>query len=445
MASLLPRVALAAALLLLPGSAALAADGYTIETIALEGASAPGTSDSFGEFLDVTLDESGRVAFGAPLASGFPAAGVWVDAGAGPELRTRNGHAAPAPYAGTFAAFSAFTRLDGSGRAGYAAILTGSVDGIFLDTAGTDTVLVAEGNAAPVPPGGTLAAAISAIGFFGMNAAGDVAFRSAVTGGTSAQGVFLRPAAGGTTLLAGSGESVFGGAETFTSFNYPVLNDAGTVAFEAVTSGGPASPSLIADTGSGRLALARAGDAAPGTGGGTLVDFLYPAIAADGSVAFLSHVAGASATGGLFVASSSVESIVVEGQSIAGAGPVTTIASLPDVASDGAVAMSLAFGSGPVASGVYVHDAGDFTPVALAGEIAPDSGGVAFASFGFLARNDAGQVAFVATLADSRTGVFLATPSEPPAVPLLTGPAVPGLALVLAAVAIASRRRLSRA
>jgi hypothetical protein len=444
MASRFSGLAFAVAVALLPGSGAFAATGYTISTIALEGSPAPGTGDAFGEFLDVTLDEAGRVGFAAPLTSGFPNAGVWVDAGTGPVLRTRNGHPAPAPYAGSFLAFGGFTRLDGIGRVAFGAILTGSVDGLFLDTAGTDSVLVAEGAAAPVPPGGTFAASISSVGFFGMNAAGDVAFRSNATGGSHAQGMFLRSAGGAVQMVAGAGDSVFGGPETFVSFGNPALNDAGSVAFDAVTSGGPASPGLFADTAIATLALARAGDTAPGTGGGTLVDFLYPAINASGSVAFLSNVNGGSATGGLFVASSTVESVVVEGQTLSGAGPVTTISSLPDIGNSGAVAMSLAFGSGPVAGGVYVRDAGVFTPVALAGEPAPGAGGAEFASFGFLSRNDAGQVAFVATLDDARTGVFLANPPAPAAVPLLTGPALPLLALLLAGTAAAALRRVSR-
>jgi hypothetical protein len=440
-ASLLSRLALASALLLLPGSGALAAGGYSLKVIALEGSPAPGTSDNFGDFLDVALDGSGRVAFGAPLAAGFPNAGVWVDPGTGPVLRTRNGHASPPPYGGSFVAFSAFTRLDEGGRAACAAILTGSVDGIFLDTAGTDTVLVAEGNAAPSPPGGTLAAAISALGVFGMNGAGDVAFRSAVSGGSSSQGVFMRSALGPTVLIAGAGQSVFGGPETFTSFDYPGINDSGHVSFTAVTSGGPASPSLFVDTGSTTLALARAGQPAPGTGGGTLVNFLYPAINAGGAVAFLSNVTGGSATGGLFVASPTVTSVAVQAQSIPGAGPITQIASLPDIASDGSVALSLAFGSGPVASGVYVHDTGSFTPVALAGEVPVGTGGHAFSSFGFLSSNDAGQVAFVATLDDTRSGVFLATPLPPASVPALHGPGLLAFGLLLAATAAASLRR----
>ena len=177
MAPRLSRLALALTLALLPASGALAASGYTIETIALEGAPAPGTSDSFGPFLDVSLEATGRVAFGAPLASGFPNSGIWVDAGSGPELRTRNGDAAPAPLAGSFIAFGGFTRIDGSGRVGLSSILTGGVDGLFLDTAGVDAVVMNEGGAAPTPPGGTFAGSIGVIGVFGLNAAGDVAFR----------------------------------------------------------------------------------------------------------------------------------------------------------------------------------------------------------------------------------------------------------------------------
>jgi hypothetical protein len=188
--------------------------------------------------------------------------------------------------------------------------------------------------------------------------------------------------------------------------------------------------------------MARSGDSAPGTGGGTLVDFLYPAINGSGSVAFLSNVAGGSATGGLFVAGSSLQSIAVEGQGVPGAGPIASITSLPDIASDGAVAASLGFASGPVAGGAYLHAAGAFTPVALAGEIPAGAGGAALASFGFLSRNESGRVAFVATLADGRSGVFLATPI--PAVPALTGPAPLALALLLAGIAAGWRLRTPR-
>jgi hypothetical protein len=135
----------------------------------------------------------------------------------------------------------------------------------------------------------------------------------------------------------------------------------------------------------------------------------------------------------------------VEGQSVPGAGPITSISSLPDLSNDGALAMSLAFGSGPVVGGVYLRQGGAFTPVALAGETAAGAGGAEFASFGFLSRNQAGRVAFVATLEDGRTGVFLASPAAaPPAVPALTGPAPFALALLLALSAAVWLRRQPR-
>jgi hypothetical protein len=440
MAFLRAKLILAAAIALAPAVAG-AATGFEIDTIALQGAAAPGTADTYGEFLDVALDESGRVAFGAPLSSGFPNAGVWVDPGTGAELRVRNGDPAPAPQTGSYIAFGSFARLDGSGRLGFASVITGGIDAIFLDTAGTDSVLVAQGDAAPTPPGGTFPGGISDLGTFGMNGSGDVAFRSNVTGGSVDRGVFVRTSAGSLSMRVGTGDLTGEGEETFNSFGYPGINDAGELAYESVTGGGPASPVLVKDTGSGRQILARAGDEAPGTGGGTLVDFLYPAIGAASEVVFLSNVAGSSATGGLFVASPGLAPVVVESQVIPGAGPVSMMASLPSVSPDGLIPVSLGFASGPVAGGVYVHSAGDFTPVALAGEVPPDTGGASLASFGMVKRNGSGQVAFVATLADGRKGVFMATPVGPPQVPLLPGAALPVVGILLALSARGVRRR----
>jgi hypothetical protein len=303
-------------------------------------------------------------------------------------------------------------------------------------------VLVAQGDAAPTPPGGAFPGGISDLGTFGMNGSGDIAFRSNVTGGSVDRGVFVRTSAGSLSMRVGTGDLTGEGEETFNSFGYPGINDAGELAYESVTGGGPASPVLVRDTGGGREILARAGDEAPGTGGGTLVDFLYPAIGAASEVVFLSNVAGSSVTGGLFVASPGVAPVVVENQSIPGAGPVSLMASLPSVSSDGLIPVSLGFASGPVAGGVYVHDAGDFTPVALAGEVPPDTGGVALASFAMVKRNASGQVAFVATLSDARKGVFLATPVAPPQIPLVPGAALPVVFALLALSAWSARRRV---
>lgn len=434
---LLPRLALGLSFLL--AFPALAVPGFSVSKVAVQGDAAPGTADTFGSFLDVTLDAAGRVAFGVPMGSGFPNAGVWLDSGSGPTLQMRNGDPAPAPVSGTYLAFGSFVRMDGASGVATAVMVDiggSGLGGLFRDDAGTDSSLIVEGDAAPTPPSGTLDAAIADIGIFGINAAGDVAFVSDVTGGTASTGLFLRSAAGAVSLLAQDGDLVNGGPDAFVDFDFPSLNDAGHLAFAGALAGGTAGAGLFLDTGSGPTTLALDGDAAPDTGGGSLVDFLYPALNLGGDVAFLSNVSGGSATGGLFLATpAGLDSVVVENQVLPGLGPVTTIGSLPDLATDGSTAMSLGFASGPVAAGVYVHDTGVFEPVAVDGDVAPDTGGASFASFGFVSRNDAGQVAFVATLDDGRTGVFLATPVTTPHVPVLPLAALPLLGVVLAASA----------
>jgi hypothetical protein len=424
--------------------AASAAPGYVITKLALEGESAPGTGgDAYGAFFDVHLNESGGVAFGVPLASGFPNGGVFVDAGAGPVLRIRNGDAPPAPIPGSYLAFGSVVRLDGSDRVAASAVVNtggGSLSGLFLDTAGSDSSLAVAGDPAPSPPGDSLDVGLADTSFFGLNAAGDLAFRSAVTGGSASSGIFVRSAGGVVSLVSQQGDLVGAGPDAFASFEHPALNDAGQVVFGATLGGGSASAGLFLDSGSGPVALALDGDAAPDSGGAAFVDFLVPSLNTSGQVAFLSNLAGGAATGGAFTASPGLAAVVVENQAVPGAGPVSTVASLPDIASDGRVALSLGFASGPLNAGVYQVLGGAFDAVVVDGETAPDAGGALFESFGWLSSNDAGQVAFVATLDDGRTGAFLATPTVPqvPALPL-------GGGIVVAALLIgAARHRFTR-
>lgn len=282
----------------------------------------------------------------------------------------RNGDPAPSPQTGSYLAFGGTTG-QGGGSIATPAILDTGVNGLF-GLSGAGEVIVAEGDPAPVTPAGAFDAGLAQIGPFGVNASADVAFVSGIDGGTR-HGLFMRNAAG-MTEVAGDGDLVGAGPETFASFAHPALNDSRHVVFAGEIAGGAASSGLFLHTGSGASPLAYAGDVAPGTGGGTFSSFLYPAIATDDRVAFLSEVVGGSASAGLFVASPAVASVLVEGQSVPGAGPVVVLSSLPAIADDGSLAMSLGFASGPVAGGVYVYTGGVFTPAALAGEVAPDSG-----------------------------------------------------------------------
>ena len=191
------QLALTLAAALLPGSAALAATGYTFETMRSRARPRPVPADSFGDFLDVTLDEANRVGLrraallGLPQRRGLGGSGDGRSPCCAPATATRPGSL----RAGNFLAFGAFTRLDGSGRAAYGAPPDRQRRWPLPRHGRHRLRMIAEGNAAPTPPGGTLAAAISSLGFFGMSTAGDVAFRSNVTGGTSSQGSSCAPRA----------------------------------------------------------------------------------------------------------------------------------------------------------------------------------------------------------------------------------------------------------
>ena len=99
----------------------------------------------------------------------------------------------------------------------------------------------------------------------------------------------------------------------------------------------------------------------------------------------------------------------------------------------GRVAFSATLTGGSVGAGVFLYDpASEQTfAVALAGQTAPDAAGATFSEFGFVALNDAGQVAMQATLSDGSEGIFLASLAVP--VPALPRPAWIGL------LAVASR------
>lgn len=144
-------------------------------------------------------------------------------------------------------------------------------------------------------------------------------------------------------------------------------------------SGGAATQGLFLASGAAPVALAFEGDAAPDTGGGTFLDFLYPAINGSSDRVFLSNVRGGSATGGLFVASPALAAVAVEDPVVTGAGPIQQVG-LPDIDDQGRVTVSMGFASGPVASGVFVHASGSFSPVVLDGETAPGAGGALFQS-----------------------------------------------------------------
>jgi len=423
---------------------ASAAAGYVLRKVALEGESAPGTSDAFGEVNAVAMNPAGQVAFLASLASGLPASGAWVDTNGSLALRMRNGDAAPGS-GGAYSIMAGFPRIDAAGGLAVLAPVSGGTSprGIFVDAGGGDSALFLSGAAAPPDVGGTLTAGIADLQPFAYNEDGVLLFRSAVTGGSAAMGLFRRAAGGTLTTVALAGDAAPGvpGA-TYSAFMHPALDASDRPAFGASLVGSVANRGLFADVGSGLSALVLAGNTAPGSGGGSFSDFLYPA-SANGAVAFLASVTGGSVTGGIFLADGGIVPVAVENQVAPGTGGATLFSVNAPPAIDGfrSVAFSAGLTGGSASGGVFVYDAGTgaLVPAVLDGDLVS---GVSspLASFGHVAFGSGGALAFVAQLDDGRNGVFVATPiAVIPALPAIAY-VVLGLALVGAAYSMLRRR-----
>lgn len=424
---------------------ASAAAGYVLRKVALEGESAPGTSDTFVEASAVAMNHAGQVAFLASLASGLPASGAWVDTNGSLALRMRNGDAAPGS-GGTYSIMAGFPRIDASGFVAVLAPISGGTSprGIFADQGTGDAALFLSGAAAPPPVGGTLSAGLADLQPFAYNEGGVLLFRSAVTGGSASSGLFLRAAGGALSALALAGDAAPGvSGASFANFMHPALDASDRPAFCATLVGGASNRGLFADTGSGLAALALAGDTAPGSGG-SFTDFLYPATA-NGAVAFLASVAGGSATGGIFLADGGVVPVAIENQVAPGTGGATLFSVNAPPAIDGfrSVAFSAGLTGGSASGGIFVYDpdTAALSPAVLDGDLVS---GVSspLASFGDLAFGSGGAIAFVAELDDGRSGVFVATPVA--VIPALPWVAYAVLGLVLVGGAYSALRRPSQ-
>jgi hypothetical protein len=425
---------------------AFAAEGYTLRKVALEGEPAPGTSDTFVEASAVTMNASGQVGFLASLSSGLPASGAWVDTNGSLALRMRNADAAPGA-GGSYSIMAGFPRIDAAGGLAVLAPVSGGTSprGVFLATQSGDSALFLSGTAAPPSIGGTFTAGLADLQPFGYSPNGALLFRSALTDSpTSTGGLFLRDAGGALTALA-----ILGGAapgligSSYGAFTHPTLDAADRPAF-AATLDGIYSSGLFADTGSGLEALALSSQNAPGTGGGSFADFLYPA-SASGAVAFLASVSGSAVTGGVFLADGGVVAVAVENQLAPGTGGATLVSvnAPPAIAGSRSVAISAGLTGGSASDAILVYDPDTdaLDPAVLGGDLVP---GVSspLASFGHVAFGGGGAIAFVAELDDGRTGVFVATPIA--VIPALPPAAVAALLLGLAGSGYALLRRTAR-
>lgn len=209
------------------------------------------------------------------------------------------------------------------------------------------------------------------------------------------------------------------GTSSFSFFNQPVLNNAGTSAFSAFIT--DASPSedfgiWVGSAAGGLTLAAREGHAAPGTGGASFLTLSQPLLDSSGQIAFFGLLQGSGVTGtnniGLWVGAPSGVSLAARtGDAAPGFGGAvfdyvseSALIAAGQVSFYGSVATGGAINGGND-DGLWAGTAGALQLVAREGTPAPGTGaGVNYGPFNVTpVINTSGQVAFRGTLAGAVT------------------------------------------
>jgi hypothetical protein len=398
-------------------------------TIAISGQAAPGagggTFDSIGAPM---LNDLGQTVFYADVGGSISTKGIFRSESAGTITAVaRERQSAPGAGGGTFGSFMTLPVLNASGQTAFSASVVGgtSSQGIFRSTSGTTlTAIALQGQTAPGIAGGTFG------GFFApaMNASGRTVFY-ATASGTSTRGIFVD----GTSAIARLGQSAPGaGGGTFTSFEPdPAINANGQVTVNAGISGGTYGQGIFRSEifTNALITIARQGQSAPGPGGGTFSFLDSPVINASGQMAFIADVTGGTNSVGIFRsdAGSVLTAIARQGQIAPGTGGGTFggyFGFEPRINASGQTGFYASVAGSASSVGIFRSDsAGALTAIALRGQSAPGAGTGTFASFVFdsVLLNDGGQMAFDAGIngGTSSSGLYLGDGREAVAVQLL--------------------------
>ncbi len=420
-----------------------------LSLVAREGEAAPGTAVgvSFSQFVTPALNAAGQTAFYAVLTgAGLDASnnyGIWSEGSGALSLVARAGSAAPGTPPGvTFSSLGFDLALNRSGRIAFAASLGGTgVDvtndfGVWSEGSEGLSLVAREGNAAP----GTAAAV-----FFGvlgdptLNDAGQTAFHAGLAGagvdGTNATGIWSE-GSGALSLVVRAGSAAPGtpAGVNFDSFDPPVLNSAGRVAFLARLSGsgvdGTNEHGVWSEGSEGLSLVARKGSAAPGTPAGVnFSSFEHLVLDSAGRVAFHAYLSGAGLgitndTGIWSGGSGTLALVAREGSAAPGTAAGTNFGPFlasPALNGAGQTAFIASLAGAATGRGIWSEDSdgalqlivrtGDEIEVAEGDErsvvdlnMVPGSGGEDGRSTPL---NDAGQIAFRALFTDGSSGVFV--------------------------------------
>ncbi len=297
----------------------------------------------------------------------------------------------------------------------FLAIMISLFPGLVFGQSRTEIIAV-EGQTLP-DGNGTLSGMFSPV----MNDSGVVAFWAAPLTGTSGgnidDGGIFRGSGGPLTQIAREGQVVPGGNGTISGFQFPAINDSGSVAFNAQltgTSGGSNDDDgIYVGTGLSLTQIARGGQAAP-DGNGMFSFFHNPLLSNSNQATFSGFLTGtsggASDDAGIFRGNGgALVQIIRKGQALPiGPGTFGSFQSFRENNS-GAIALVASLngtsGGNTDNSGLFRVTNGSITQIARRGQAAPDGNGL-FSTFLFPGFNDSGVLAFRASLSGTSGGLL---------------------------------------
>ena len=387
-------------------------------TVVLSSQSATGTAFDFEDFDVPVINSSGRVAFEAFADDGDSSSGIWSEGGGSLAKIAYRGDAAP----GTAGVFESFIQtrsqmiLNDNGHV----VLTGQLDdfdtfGIWSNRSGSLAAIAVDGNPAP---GTAVARVFENFSYGSFNNSGQVGFFSSLPPGPApgnfpSSGIFSE-VGGSLNKVAEIGDPAPGvsGGAVFSQFFFPMMNASGQVAFSAQSNLGGGNEGIWSDVSGSLSAVALSGQSAPG--GGVFSIQFRPGIFMNeaGDIAFKNTILGG-ADDGIFVSrNGTIEQVAREGTAAPVSGPPADFlstsgfgANSPVLDDDGWAAFMATLDDGRV--GIWREDSGGLDYVAVAGDLAPGSGGATFLDFQEFAMNGSGMVAFEAGLDTFDEGIWL--------------------------------------
>lgn len=405
--------------------------GGTATQIARTGQIAPGGNGTFSGFTTLfgtrfSLNNAGQVAILAGISgtSGGNTDNLGYYRGTGGSLTQMARLGQPAPGGnGTLSGFDDLSAplLNDSGALAYRANLSGtsggSTDntGIYLSSGTSQIEITRKGQSAPDGNG-----TFSQLDGYVLNNAGSVLFRGNLTGtsgGSSDNSGLFRGNGGGLTQIARRGQVVPGGSGTMSVLQAYQMNDLGTVAFRSDLNGtgGADNQGVYRGNGGSLTQIVRKGQLAP-DGNGTLDNFVSVEINSAGTVGFYATLAGTAQDSGIFRGTGgSLTQIAREGQLAPGGnGMLGLVHFAYSMNETGTVAFTapLTGTSGGTTDdrGIFASDGIDMVQVVRKGDSISGSTVTAISDTSRASMNNAGQVTYVATLANGNQVVRRWTP-----------------------------------